>query len=133
MIGSLEHSFIPTSALSGLHYYHRYMAPYYPFSPYRSICMFTHISAISKNTSPPPLRSVVRPTLLYFWLACHAALDAASGLCFSGFLLEFIPMKTGAGMTIIVKGFMVQFTRVKYYMLWVIRCHWYFGSMKAGG
>jgi hypothetical protein len=23
---------------------------------------------------------VVRPTLLYFWLACHAALDAASSL-----------------------------------------------------
>jgi hypothetical protein len=31
--------------------------------------------------------SVVRPTLLYFWLACHAALDAASSICFSGFLL----------------------------------------------
>jgi hypothetical protein len=39
--------------------------------------------------------------LLYFWLACHAALDAASRLCFSGFLLEFIPMKIGAGITII--------------------------------
>jgi len=44
-------------------------------------------------------------------LACHAALDAASRLCFSGFLLEFIPMKIGAGMTIIVKGFMAQYTR----------------------
>jgi len=43
-------------------------------------------------------------------LACHAALDAASRLCFSGFLLEFIPMKIGAGMTIIVKGFMAQYT-----------------------
>ena len=31
--------------------------------------------------------SVVRPTLRYFWLACHAALDAASSICFSGFLL----------------------------------------------
>jgi hypothetical protein len=31
--------------------------------------------------------SVVRLTLLYFYLACHAALDAASSLCFSGFLL----------------------------------------------
>jgi hypothetical protein len=46
--------------------------------------------------------SVVRPTLLYFWLACHAALDAASSICFSGFLLEFIPMKIGAGMINIV-------------------------------
>jgi len=44
-------------------------------------------------------------------LACHAALDASSRLCFSGFLLEFIPMKIGAGMTIIVKGFMAQYTR----------------------
>jgi hypothetical protein len=31
--------------------------------------------------------SVVRLTLLYFYLACHAVLDAASSLCFSGFLL----------------------------------------------
>jgi hypothetical protein len=31
--------------------------------------------------------SAERPTLLYFWLACHAALDAASSICFSGFLL----------------------------------------------
>jgi len=31
--------------------------------------------------------SVMRPTLLYFCLACHAALDAASSICFSGFLL----------------------------------------------
>ena len=31
--------------------------------------------------------SVVRLTLLYFYLACHAALDTASSLCFSGFLL----------------------------------------------
>jgi hypothetical protein len=55
-------------------------------------------------------------------LACHAAPDAASGLCFSGFLLEFIPMKIGAGMTIIVKEFMAQCTRgVNYYMLWVIK------------
>jgi len=41
-------------------------------------------------------------------LACLAVLDVASRLCFSGFLLEFIPMKIGAGMTIIVKGFMAQ-------------------------
>ncbi|MGB7573397.1 MAG: hypothetical protein WBN53_06000, partial [Thermodesulfobacteriota bacterium] len=86
-----------------------------------------------KFTSFPPLPSVVRPTLLYFWLACHAALDAASRLCFSGFLLEFIPMKIGAGMTIIVKGFMGQYTgEVNYYMLWVIRCHSYFGPMREG-
>jgi hypothetical protein len=36
-------------------------------------------------------------------------LDAASRLCFSGFQLEFIPMKIGAGMKIIVKGFMAQY------------------------
>ncbi len=35
--------------------------------------------------------SVVRPTSLYFWLACHAALDAASSPCFSGFLLPCLP------------------------------------------
>jgi hypothetical protein len=52
--------------------------------------------------------STVRPTVLYSWLARHAALDAASRLCFSGFLLEFIPMKVGAGMTIIVKRFTMQ-------------------------
>jgi hypothetical protein len=46
----------------------------------------------------------MRPTLLYFWLACHAALDAASSKCFPGFLLEFIPLKTGAAMTIIVNS-----------------------------
>jgi hypothetical protein len=51
----------------------------------------------------------VRQTLLYFWLVCHAALDAASSLCFSGFLLEFIPMKIGAGMTSIIKGFLTQY------------------------
>jgi hypothetical protein len=50
----------------------------------------------------------MRPTLLYFWLTCHAALDAASSICFSGFLLEFIPMEIGAGMTNIVKGFMTH-------------------------
>jgi len=55
--------------------------------------------------------SVVCSTLLHFWLACHAALDAASSLSFSGFLLEFIPMKIGAGMTIIVKAFMTQSNR----------------------
>jgi len=43
-------------------------------------------------------------------LACHAALDAASRICFSGILLEFIPMKIGAGMTNIVKGFMTHTT-----------------------
>jgi len=133
MMRSLERSFIPTSGLSGSYSSHRCMAPYYPLSPYRSICIFTHTNAISKFTSPPPLPSVVRPTLLYFWLACHAALDAASGLCFSGFLLEFIPMKIGAGMTIIVKGFMAQYTRgVNYYMLWVIiRCRLYFGPTRG--
>jgi hypothetical protein len=41
-------------------------------------------------------------------VACHAALDAASSKCFSGFLLEFIPMEIGAGMTIVVKGFMTH-------------------------
>jgi len=41
-------------------------------------------------------------------LACLAVLDVASRLCFSGFLPEFIPMKFGAGMAIIVKGFMAQ-------------------------
>jgi hypothetical protein len=41
--------------------------------------------------------------------AClREAASAKAGLCFSGFLLEFIPMKIGAGMTIIVKGFMTQ-------------------------
>ncbi len=60
------------------------------------------------NQIPDP--SVMRPTLLYFWLACHAALDAASSKCFPGFLLEFIPLKTGAAMTIIVKGFMTHYT-----------------------
>jgi len=67
-------------ALPALYYSLWCMVPYYPLSPYTSICIFTHINAISKNTSLPLLPSVVRPTLLYFWLACHAALDAASSL-----------------------------------------------------
>jgi len=41
-------------------------------------------------------------------LGCHAALDAASSLCFPGFVLEFIPVKIGTGMTNIVKGFTKQ-------------------------
>jgi len=40
---------------------------------------------------------------------------AKAGLCLSGFLLEFIPMKIGAGMTIIVKGFMAQYTSPIFY------------------
>jgi hypothetical protein len=47
--------------------------------------------------------------LLSFWWACHAALDAASNLCFYGLPLEFIPMKTGAGMTIKVKGLLAHY------------------------
>ena len=81
------------------------MVPYYSLSSYTSIWIFTHTNAISKNTSLPLLPSAVRPTLLYFWLACHAALDAASRLCFSGFLLEFIPVKIGAGMTFLEVAF----------------------------
>jgi hypothetical protein len=69
----------------------------------------------------------VRPTLFYFWLTCHAALEepapylirghparlrkaapAKAGFCFSGFPLEFIPMKIGAGMTVIVREFMTE-------------------------
>jgi hypothetical protein len=74
--------------------------------------MWYILQNIYKEGLSPNHFSVVRPTLLYFWLACHAALDAASRLCFSGFLLEFIPMKIGAGMTIIVKGFMAQHIRM---------------------
>ncbi len=45
------------------------------------------VSRIAQFRYPLLLANVVRPTLLSFWLACHAALDAASSLCFSGFLL----------------------------------------------
>ena len=131
-MGSLEHSFIPTPGVSGLYYSVLSTVPYYPLSLYRSICTFTHTNAIRKYTSPTPAYCSAS-NAFYFWLVCHAALDAASRLCFSGFLLEFIPMKIGAGMTIIVKGFMGQFTRANYYMLWVIRCHSHFGSMRVGG
>jgi hypothetical protein len=39
-----------------------------------------------KDILKPKEASVVRPTLLYFWLACHAALNAASSIYFFGFL-----------------------------------------------
>jgi len=50
-------------------------------------------------------------------LGCHAALDAASRLCFSGFLLEFTPMKTGAGMTIIVKRMVTHYAGIRIRMI----------------
>jgi len=48
---------------------------------------------------------VVNLTPLYIWIKCHAALDAASSLCFF-----WVP--AFAGMTTIVKGFMKHYNRV---------------------
>jgi hypothetical protein len=70
---------------------------------------------------PSHIFSLVRPTLLYFWWhvvphlmwhpAClHKAAPAKAGLCFSRCLFEFIPMKIGAGMMTIRKGFMTRYT-----------------------
>jgi hypothetical protein len=64
--------------------------------------------------------SIVRSMLFYFGLARHAALDAASTLparsrfgegraLFFWIPAGFIPMKIGAGMTIIVKEFLAQY------------------------
>jgi hypothetical protein len=65
----------------------------------------------------------MRPTFFTFGLVCHTALDAASSICFSGFLLEFIPMKIGAEMTNIVKGFMTRYgkdgNRARRHELWI--------------
>jgi len=50
--------------------------------------------------------------------AClREAASAKAGLCFSGFLLEFIPMKVGAGMTTIVKEFKAQYTSPIFYRI----------------
>jgi hypothetical protein len=53
--------------------------------------------------------------LLYLFDATwyHTALDVASILCFSGILLEFIPMKIGSRMTNIAKEFMTQHIRLR--------------------
>jgi hypothetical protein len=57
----------------------------------------------------------VMPHLMRHPACLRETAPAKAGLCLSGFLLEFIPMKIGAGMTIIVKGFMAQYTSPIFY------------------
>jgi hypothetical protein len=58
----------------------------YEYFPQRT--KSNHLKCLLINIlNPSPNPSVVCPTFLYFWLARHAALDAASRLYFSGFLL----------------------------------------------
>jgi hypothetical protein len=60
----------------------------------------------------------VMPHLMRHPACLREAAPAKPGLCFSGFLLEFIPLKNGAGMTTIVKGFIMQYTNLRQGQKW---------------